>query len=183
MATAQRAVSSRISRYHYGFCWVDTFNPDIHTIQELVYDRAEGTNLAVGQMKWVVKRGDTIGHLRPVVVPCQNKFRYEAEIANRRIYVDIWHSGFDPAPRRQTHDVHKLCTIVCHLPRSLRFGDLPEYIGEDLVPYRRLEIDIAMSPRGSDLYFAIYFNGDLLPTEYQWPNRDFAQGGISIETE
>ena len=56
MAVAERIVVSRISRYNYGFCYTDIFNPRVHSIEELYWDPHEYRNLAEGQMDWVVKR-------------------------------------------------------------------------------------------------------------------------------
>lgn len=49
-------VTSRLSRYSYGYSVMTPFENDKHLRSDLYYDPVEGVNLAKNQMMWLLKR-------------------------------------------------------------------------------------------------------------------------------
>jgi hypothetical protein len=58
--------------------------------------------------------------------------------------------------------VTELCTIDCYL--KVDFYSLPSFVGPDNVERRTLNIDLVMSPCGTDLQFAVRYERMDLPT-------------------
>lgn len=64
MAIASQMNIGRISRCNYGFCYTDTFNPRIHTMNDVTWDYVTKQEIAP-VMEWIVRRGDVVQHLLP----------------------------------------------------------------------------------------------------------------------
>ena len=56
IARANGAVSERISRYSYGFCYTAKYNPEYHSENDRINDRLDGREVVPDQMIWVVKK-------------------------------------------------------------------------------------------------------------------------------
>ncbi|KAG9557021.1 hypothetical protein KCU71_g11127, partial [Aureobasidium melanogenum] len=105
-------VTSRLSRYSYGYSVMTPFENDKHLLSDLYYDRVEGVNKAKNQMRWLLKRGQEI----------EDGAEVEASVYHS-IQVGFWDNGERPfekrllfsadetPPTRVTDSVRELCSV------------------------------------------------------------------------
>jgi hypothetical protein len=150
-------VSSRISRRNYGTVFRTVFIEGEHMEEDKIFDPMVGRHKASNQIEWHLSRGADI-------------WDHETDLVGR--HRNVSSSGVDPSgmyfwkesiyacdlpnpPKRKTTETQKLGDIRA----EVNINGLPEKRNAEGKLYRSLKFKIEMNICGSELEFAIVFDG------------------------
>ncbi|KAI9777720.1 MAG: hypothetical protein M1839_008639 [Geoglossum umbratile] len=141
-------VSSRVSRFSYGFETRVPFVEGIHLPEDKMFGASEGQYFAMNQ-------GADISRAESVRIPLVRLV--QNALPQNRFSIKIYTCDKDKPPPRITRDVHLLCTVVCRVDTP--FEDLPTFSKSETGVLRKLEFELEMKPSSASVEFFVYGNG------------------------
>ncbi|KAI1735230.1 hypothetical protein F4680DRAFT_453138 [Xylaria scruposa] len=135
-------VHTRVARLSYGWSFKKRFDPDIHDIDDKTWDFTERLWYASNQMKWAVKRGQSISTLEPETFDYFRSF--EASEEGIQDYTLYLYTSTESHPSSRKDDTVKYHSTTKHKTIPIEEMRLEERNGKMLrVWYYKLKMQIS----------------------------------------
>ncbi|KAF2227835.1 hypothetical protein BDZ85DRAFT_254962 [Elsinoe ampelina] len=153
-------VTSRKARRHYGVRYRPEFDPTKHSPSAKYWDEIKEKWKARGQMKWYIRKGDTV----PANVPILNNFhRINAE-EHSSVGSDLYCCDDDQAPQERRGNeskIYKLCSV--DIPRrDIPGGAFRKMENSSGAKYTNLDYALGMHVGSGELRFDFRLDGRVL---------------------
>lgn len=146
-------VLSRKARRHYGTKMSQNFDAAIHPQNVKYWDKWEECWRARDQMRWFIRKGDTISSSEPVVFPFSRSF---GRVSSRITVDDLVVCDDDDAPTQFNAKTRSICSMRADLK------DVPSYLWHQKYsaagPYKRLSYKLGMQIESGGLHFDFRIN-------------------------
>ncbi|KAM3543706.1 hypothetical protein ARSEF1564_003366 [Beauveria bassiana] len=158
-------VQSRICRMGYGFMQNELWNSRKHRQEDRYRDSLDEEDKASNQMKWFLKKGDTLDGTSPST----HQF-YRLLTASSKLDIEetLWFCTSDLLPSWETESVEKLCSIKWN--KSVDLSKLKAKTTWAGQIYYKLKYEIQVIVNGPELRIEVYHN-----------KRKVAAGQVTVE--
>lgn len=154
-ANAPIAIASTVSRASYGIQFHTPFLSSIHLEKDRFWDKHEGEYKARHQMKWYLKRGETVSKIKPLRASWYRLITRHDFDGTLEIY--LYQCEDEEPPTRYTSSVQTLGELKCDL--DIQYSELPDFRSMTGVMMKRLAFEIELVPTGASVEFVLYING------------------------
>ncbi|RMJ17054.1 hypothetical protein CDV36_003242 [Fusarium kuroshium] len=158
-AVCKSFADAAISRASYGITFEPLFNKEEHLEKDKYWDGDEGVWRAANQMKWYLRRGESVSNIEKVDHPWYRIYDWDWDgCSSDKIY-----RCDDPSPPpRWEASVEHVCTINWTLENCMPVSSLENHLTPDNVYKKKLRFNIRMFPNGESLKFDVGVNGTSL---------------------
>ncbi|KAK7398435.1 hypothetical protein QQX98_012186 [Neonectria punicea] len=113
-------ISSRISKYSYGVSAAVPFDDNIHFWKDRVFYPHKNKHMANNQMRWLLRRGDTIAEGRVLDIQLFKSVHGVGftSYGDRYFSQELLYSDEDEPPSRKDETVKELCSVIFSVPEN-----------------------------------------------------------------
>ncbi|KAI1451648.1 actin-like ATPase domain-containing protein [Annulohypoxylon moriforme] len=148
------AVTSTISRAHFGVDYWEEFIPGYHLEEDRVWDSTEDVWKANNQMHWYLKKGDDVAKTNPIRASWSTTYKTPFR---KTLSTEVYQCTDVKAPSRGTSSVSTLCRIEW-VP-DVSWEDLKWRTSRTGKKFKQLDYQIEFKPLGATAEFAVYIEG------------------------
>ncbi|KAK9412833.1 putative Hsp70 family chaperone [Seiridium unicorne] len=161
-AEALVSVVSTVARKNLGVSYQPIFEAGVHRRQDKIWDDNEGVWRADNQMRWYLRKGDSVCANEPIRHNFYRSFATEEELDDEEgtLTSMILQCEDNVPPSRETGRVHELCKVSFDFASAgITFSSLEDYRGKNGKRLKKLPYELVVIPSGASTEFAIYYNG------------------------
>ncbi|KID84431.1 hsp70 family chaperone [Metarhizium guizhouense ARSEF 977] len=162
--SAPVSIVSTIARQSLGVMYNDVFEDGVHQKRDKYWDENEGIWRARNQMRWYLRKGDSVSTGEPIRHDFYIAFATEEEFDDDggTLFGEILQCDDSILPSRRSKKVQKLCEIICKYDNETTFDLLEDYRGQNGNELKKFVYEVIMVPSGACTEFAVYYQGSKL---------------------